>query len=151
MIPNKLKQSFGELIKDKKPRLNKNFVSCYFNDTSYAWLKFNDCVTGRGYLIKLPYSKSEKWSIYTSSLNNFDPKFNIEEGLIAYYDETFIWVQDMATGKRGKMLMNEKVMEIDHDNVHKSIDSLNVSRNKVWANLQIDGKWTVKEKAITLE
>jgi hypothetical protein len=151
MLATKRKMGFRELV-GKEPRLNKDYIKCYFNDTSYAWLRFNDCISGRGYLVKLPYSKTDKWSIYTSALNDLDPKFHVEDGLIAYYDETFIYVQELATGKVDKMVMNkEKKMDIDHDNIHKSIDSIHVTRSKIWANVNIDGKWTDRNETITLE
>lgn len=150
MLATKRKMGFEELV-GKTARLNKDFVKCYFNDTSYAWLRFNDCNTGRGFLVKLPYSKEDKWSIYTSALNNLDPKFHVEEGLIAYYDETFLYVQDLATGKKDHMLMHEKPLEFDHNNVHKTIDSINVTRAKIWANLKVNGDWKSKEKALKLE
>ncbi len=28
-------------------KINKDAVSCYIKDTSYAWLSFNDCANGR--------------------------------------------------------------------------------------------------------
>lgn len=143
------KSGFYDLV-GKNVRLNKDYVSCSFKDTSYAWLKFNDCFTGRGFLVKLPYSKADKWSIYTSALNNFDPKFKVEEGLIAYYDDTFIYVQDIESGKIEKMVMSEKKLDINHNEVHSTIDSINVSRSKIWANLTIGGKPNIKEKSISL-
>src|SRR5215218_4578058 len=29
-------------------RINRSALSCYIKDTSYVWLTFNDCITGRG-------------------------------------------------------------------------------------------------------
>ena len=146
------KSGFVELIgrSGESVRLNKNFISCTFKDTSYAWLRFNDCITGRGYLVKLPYSKTDRWSIYTSALNNFDKKFNVEEGLIAYYDDTFIYVQDIQTGKTEKMVLSDKKLDIDHNNVHSTFDSINVSRTKIWANITVNGTTGSKEKSISL-
>ena len=149
-LATKRKMGFEELV-GKKARLNTNFVKCYFNDTSYAWLRFNDCITGRGFLVKLPYNKEDKWSIYTSALNDLDPKFDVEEGLIAYYDDTFLWVQELSTGKKDKMLMNDTPLEIDHNNVHETIDSIHVTRNKVWGNFKVGGDWKSKEKVISLQ
>jgi hypothetical protein len=147
------KQGFFELVSvvDEDMRLNKEKISCYFKDTSYAWLKFNDCRNGRGYLVKLPYSKSDKWSIYTSALNDFDPKFDVQEGLIAYYDETFIYVQDQETGKLDRMLMNNTKLDIDHNNVHGTFDSVNITRDRIWANIKIKGSFQPKEKKIELK
>ena len=141
------KQTFDQLV-GKKVRLNKEYLDIYFRDTSYAWLRFNDCMTGRGYLVKLPYSKSDKWSIYTSALNDFDPKYHVEDGMIAYYDETFIYAQELATGKMDRMLMNNTKLDIDHDNPHGTFDSIHISRNRIWANIMINSKWVAKEKKI---
>ena len=149
-LDTKRKMGFYELV-GKDVRLNKDFISCYFNDTSYAWLKFNDCITGRGFLVKLPYSKNDKWSIYTSALNSFDKKFHVEDGLIAYYDETFIYAQDQATGKLDRMLMNNTGMDIDHNDIHSTFDSVNITRNKIWAKIKIKGQFTPKEKQIALK
>ncbi len=150
MLATKRKMGYYELV-GKEARLNKDYMKCYFKDTSYAWLQFNDCITGRGFLVKLPYSKDDRWSIYTSALNNIDPKFSVAEGYIAYYDETFIYVQELATGKKGKMLMNDSPLKIDHNDIHKTIDSVHVTGTKVWARLNIGNDWKDKEKEITLE
>lgn len=146
-LPTVRKQTFDQLV-GKKVRLNKEYLDIYFRDTSYAWLRFNDCLTGRGFLVKLPYSKSDKWSIYTSALNDFDPKYHVEEGMIAYYDETFIYAQELATGKIDRMLMNNTKLDIDHDNPHGTFDSIHISRNRIWANIMINSKWVAKEKKI---
>jgi hypothetical protein len=149
-LPTKRKMGFYELV-GKKVRLNKNYIACEFKDTSYAWLKFNDCTTGRGFLLKLPYSKTDKWSIFTSALNNFDPKFKVEEGLIAYYGEVFLYVQDIQTGKIEEMKLNDKAIEVDHNNVHSTFDSINVTRDRIWASYTVEGDKKSKEKAIMLK
>ena len=138
---------FVELV-GKEARLHKDFISCYFKDTSYAWLEFNDCTNGRGFLVKLPYSKNDKWSIYTSALNRLDKKFNIQDGMIAYYDETFIYAQEIATGKMDRMLMNNTKLDIDHNNVHGTFDSVHITRDRIWANIMINSKFIPKEKKI---
>jgi hypothetical protein len=149
-LPTKRKMGFVELV-GRSARLNKNYISCYFKDTSYAWLKFNDCNTGRGFLVKLPYNKNDKWSIYTSALNNFDPKYKVEDGLIVYYSDTFIYVQDVATGKIEQLVLNDKPLEKpDYDNPHSIFDSVNVTRNKIWASVNINGETKTKEKKINL-
>src|SRR5690348_5981717 len=37
-------------------KLNPTAVSAAFQDTTCTWLAFNDCVTGRGYILKLPFN-----------------------------------------------------------------------------------------------
>ena len=148
-LPTTRKMGFVELV-GKEARLHKDFISCYFKDTSYAWLKFNDCVTGRGFLVKLPYSKTDKWSIYTSALNNFDRKFNVQDGVIAYYDDTFIYAQNIETGKIDRMLLNDTKLDIDHNNVHKTFDSIHVTRDRIWANILVNAQYKVLEKKIDI-
>ena len=144
-LENNRKMSF-----DKEMRLNKNFARAYFNDTSYAWLEFNDCITGRGYLMKLPFNKAATMSNYSSALTSFDPKFHIEEGLISYFDNLFIYVQDVMTGKIEKMKLNDTRLEIDFDKIHKTFDSVNVSRSRIFANVNINGKTVPLSKEINL-
>ena len=146
-LPTTRKMGFKELV-GKDVFVNKDFFNCYFKDTSYAWLEFNDCTNGRGFLVKLPYSKNDKWSIYTSTLNRLDKKFNIQDDMIAYYDETFIYAQEIATGKMDRMLMNNTKLDIDHNNVHGTFDSVHITRDRIWANIMINSKFIPKEKKI---
>src|SRR5690606_24440079 len=67
---------FAEFI-DKPVKPSGQFLSCNIIDGKYAWVKFNDCATGRGYLLKLPFDKEGTTSKFTSAINNFDPKFKI--------------------------------------------------------------------------
>ncbi|MBS1655319.1 MAG: hypothetical protein JSU05_10775, partial [Bacteroidetes bacterium] len=48
-MANNLKLDFNEMA-GSGIRINKNFIKCYFVDTAYVWLEFNDCISGRGYL-----------------------------------------------------------------------------------------------------
>jgi hypothetical protein len=148
-LDNNRKMAFNTLV-DRPVYLNKANVSCYIKDTSYAWLKFNDCLTGRGYLMKLPFNKGNDLSNYTSALNNFDPQFKIAEGLICYADYTFIYVEDMETGKAAKLLMNDEELKIDWNNIHKTFESVNVTRQKIEADILINGNKKHVEKNISL-
>ncbi|MCH5683735.1 hypothetical protein LWM68_05340 [Niabella sp. W65] len=102
---------FSEFIPNAvKP--SKQFLTCNIVDGKFAWVKFNDCATGRGYLLKLPFEKTGATAKFTSAINNFDPKFKVEEGLAAYYDNTFIYVEDMATGQIAKQLLTDQGLQI---------------------------------------
>ncbi len=131
-------------------RLNKENVSCYIKDTSYAWLSFNDCSNGRGYLLKIPYNKKENISRKTSALNNFDPKFSVAEGLVAYSDRGNLFVEEMATGKTAMMTFGEKV-DIDYDAIHETVDSVSISTTHVWARVKLSKDWKIFEKNIELK
>ena len=142
-------QTFAELV-GKEALLNAKCATAYFNDTSYAWLKFNDCVTGRGYLLKLPFNKTGKMSIYTSALNNFDPKFSVQDGLIAYYSGTDIYVQDEATGDVQSASFADSEQDYKYDKVHDNFDSVNITRERIWAKVKVKGSFKEVEKKIKL-
>ncbi|HEU4574402.1 MAG TPA: hypothetical protein VFS36_05315 [Chitinophagaceae bacterium] len=130
--------------------INAKYVDCYFKDTSYAWLQFNDCSTFRGFLLKLPYSKQYDISKYSSALTKFDPKFKIGDGLICYADYSFVYVEDMATGNKAQLKLADEELDIDFNNIHATFDSVNVTRTRIFVNLKQKGKITPLEKTISL-
>jgi hypothetical protein len=130
--------------------ISNNYVKCYFNDTAYALLTFNDCATGRGYQVKLPFDKKATISIKSSGINNFDHKFSVTDDLIAYTDRGNIFVEEIATGKKAMMTFG-KALEIDYDSIHEYIDSVNVTPTRIWVKVKIDNEWKVLEKNITLK
>lgn len=134
---------------DNTVRINKSAISCYIKDTSFAILTFNDCVSGRGYMLKLPFNKKQNISKRTSALNAFDKKFVVPEDLRAYADYSTIYVMDVTTGKEEQMTFKEEY-EINFNDVHKVIDSINVSRDRIFVLLKKDGKDVPLEKKITL-
>ncbi len=131
-------------------KLNKDNVSCFIKDTSYAWLAFNNCSTGRGYLLKIPYNKKDGLGMKTSALNKFDPKFSVAEGLVAYSDRGNLFVEDMATGKTAMMTFGSR-MEIDYDAIHETIDSVNITPTRIWAKVKAGNEWKTFEKNIELK
>jgi hypothetical protein len=139
-----------EYLLGKPVKINKNYAKAYFNDTAHAWLLFNDCETGRGFQMKLVYNKTGKMSTRSSGINNLDPKFSVADNLLAYTDRGNIYVEDAITGKSAMMTFG-KALDIDYDAIHDIIDSVNVSREKIWVKVLIDGKWEEKQKNITLE
>jgi hypothetical protein len=148
-MDNNLKLDFSEMA-GSGIRINKNFMKCYFVDTAYVWLEFNDCITGRGYLSKLSFNTANGRSRYTSALTHFDPKNKIDTGLIAYFDNTFLYVQDVYTGKEQKIKIADDVpLEIDYDNFHAVIDSVNITRNRIFVNVIRNGKKVPLEKSIS--
>ncbi|MFV0605374.1 MAG: hypothetical protein ACK5NK_05975 [Niabella sp.] len=132
---------FAEYMPDKEIRVSKDYFKIDIVDAKYAWVKFNDCATGRGYLLKLAFDKSGTEIKLSSAINNTDKKFNVADGLVAYYDNTFIYVQDMATDKVAKQLLTDTgVKEIDFNDVHSLIDSVNITKDNIYAKLIVDGK-----------
>lgn len=133
-------------------RPSKSYFSCDVIADKYAWLKFNDCSTGRGYLIKLPFDKKETTAKYTSAINNFDPKFKVENGLVAYFDNTFIYVEDMNTGKTAQILLTDTgITGIDYNNVHSVIDSVNITKSSIYAKIFFKGKEIVHNEPLTFK
>jgi len=131
-------------------KLNPKAVSCFIKDTSYAWLAFNDCSNGRGYLLKFPFNKRDALDRKSSAINSFDPKFAVESGLIAYSDRGNLFVEDMATGKKAMMTFGQRI-EIDYDAIHDYIDSVNVTPTKIWAKVKIGNEWKEMQKTVELK
>jgi len=134
---------------DKIVRLNKSAINCYIKDNSYAWLSFNDCITGRGYLLKLPFNKANDISKYSGAINSFDKKFVLPDDVRAYADYSTIYVVDVNTGKTAQMTFKEE-LNFSFDNIHEGIDSVNISHNRIYVLLNKDGKKVPLEKNISL-
>ncbi|MBM3414748.1 MAG: hypothetical protein FJY16_07425 [Bacteroidetes bacterium] len=148
-LGTKRKIGFAYLI-GRTVKINNDFIKVQFKDNQYAWILFNDCVTGRGFQIQLPYDKATPFRLKSSGLNPLDPKFSIEEGLIANTDRGNLFVEDAMDGKKAMMTFGEK-LDIDYDVIHDHIDSVSITRNKLWAKIKIGNKWVVKEKNITMQ
>jgi len=130
--------------------VNPKYFRCVFRDTAAAWLLFNDCATGRGYQVKLPYDIKMSFSLKSSGINNFDPKFSVADNLLVNTDRGNIYVEDMATGKNAMMTFGQK-LDIDYDALHNSIDSVNITDTRIWVKLKVDNEWKEMEKKIVLE
>ncbi len=131
-------------------KLNKDYITCFIKDTSYAWVLFNDCSNGRGYSLKIPYNKQENIGRKSSAINKFDPKFDIADGLVAYSDRGNLFVEDMATGKTAMMTFGAKV-DIDYDAIHETVDSVHVTPTRTWARVKLGKEWKTFEKNIELK
>ncbi len=131
-------------------KLNKDFVRCVFKDIDFAYILFNDCATGRGFQIKLPFDKKQSFTMKTSGINNIDPKFSITDNLLAYTDRGNIYLEEIATGKKAMMTFGEK-LDIDYDAIHEHIDSVNITNSRIWVKVKIKDSWKELEKKITLE
>ena len=131
-------------------KMNKNFVRCLFKDIDFAYILFNDCVTGRGYQIKLPYDKSQSFVMKTSGINNIDPKFSISDNLVVYTDRGNIYLEDISNSKKAMMTFGEK-LDIDYDAIHEYIDSVNVTNSRIWVKVKTKDGWKELEKKITME
>jgi hypothetical protein len=135
---------------DQDVKLNASMVACAFQDTSIAWLTFNDCLTGRGYMLKLPFSKSNSIQKISGALNSFDPKFSVDKDLRAYTDRGNIYVVDVTNGKQAQMTFKEEY-PIEFNKIHEVLDSINVTKERVYVKLLKEGKEIPFEKKITLE
>jgi len=131
-------------------RLNKDFTRCYIKDTSFALLVFNTCENGRGYFLKLSYAKKSSYRKSTTAVNNFDPKFSVADSLLAYTDKGNLFVEDIATGKQAMMTFGEQ-LDFDFNAIHKTLDSVNITPQKIWAKVKLNGEWKELQKDITLQ
>jgi len=134
---------------DQDIRLHSDAIACVIRDTSHAWLSFNDCITGRGYLFRLPFSKSANISKISGALNAFDPKFDIADNLRAYTDRGSIFVVDVNTDKQAMMTFGESY-DIDFNKIHEIVDTVHVSAKRIYVRLKKDGKEIPIEKTIDL-
>jgi hypothetical protein len=130
--------------------LNNNFVRCVFNDTSYVWLLFNDCSNGRGYSLKIPFSKKGAISPKASAVNGLDPKYSVAEGLVAYTDRGNIFIEEMITGKKAMMTFGEDISP-NYNAIHETIDSVNITPARIWVKVKIKDAWKELEKKIELK
>src|SRR3978361_2387409 len=113
--PDTLTWTHGKLMVSRKIQLtdflnqnikiNSSAIACNFQDTSCAWLSFNDCISGRGYILRLPFNKENGIQKITSALNRFDPKFSIQDNLLAYTDKGSIYIVEGNTGKEAQMTL----------------------------------------------
>lgn len=115
----------------KSIRVNPSAIKCYFQDTTMVWFSFNDCMTGRGYLLKLFYSKNDYIQSISGALNSFDPKFSVDNDLRAYTDRGNFYVDNVTNGKRAQMTF-KKEYEMDFDNIHKYIDTVDVTKQRMY-------------------
>lgn len=130
--------------------INKDYIRTFFRNSDVAYVLFNDCQTGRGFQIKLPYDKSQSFSLKSSGINSFDRKFSIAENLLVNTDRGNIYVEDMNTGKTAMMTFGEK-LDIDYDALHEYIDSVNVTNDRIWVKILSNKEWITKEKKIVFE
>lgn len=137
-------------IAGTKFKIDKNNISCFFFDTSYVWLLFNNCENSRGYFAKIPFDKKQNIVRKGSALNSFYPKYAVAEGMVAYTDRGNIFAEEMATGKKAMMTFGE-MLDMDYDAMYEVLDSVNISSSRIWAKVLLNKEWKVFEKNISLE
>jgi len=141
-----LKSEFGF----ESARVNPAFIRCRFRDTAYAYLLFNDCLTGRGYQVRLPFSTTGTINQRSSGINSIDPKFSLSDDMIAYTDRGNIFVEQISSGKTATMTFG-KWLDIDYDALHEYIDSVHITPDRIWVKVKVDDQWKELEEKITLE
>ena len=139
---------FAEFIpNDIKP--SKEALQIDIIGSKHAWMRFNDCATGRGYAIKLAFDETGKTQKLTTAINNFDPKYKVADSLVAYYDNTFIYIQDMHTDKVAQQLLTDVgVRNHDVNQPHSLIDSVNITKERIYAKILFEGKTIEHDKAL---
>lgn len=145
----KIRQLYLPAVFEQSVKINKAAIDCFIKDTSYAWLKFNDCRTGRGYLLRLTFDPQQSIGKISGALNSFDPKFAVEKDLVAYTDRGTIYVEDVNSGKKEAMTFKERY-PVDFDKIHETIDSVNITHQRVFVQLIKNGEKVKLEKAISL-
>ena len=146
---SKQKMLMASLL-DTTVRINKSAISCVINDTSFAWITFNDCISGRGYLLQAFFSDEGRIKKYTSALNSFDKKYVVDDSIRAYCDYSAIYAVNVNTGKKVALYYKEELKKIDFNNLHETIDSINFTRNRLFAIMKRNGNSEQLEKAVKL-
>lgn len=137
-------------LTDQDVRLNKDYISCVIKDTSHAWLTFNDCITGRGFLYKLPFNKKNNITKIKGALNSFDKKFAVDPDLRAYTDRGSIFVVNIQNGKEAMMTFKE-TYDIDFNKLHDVVDSINVTKSRIFVKLKKNSQDVPLEKSVDLQ
>jgi hypothetical protein len=140
---------FTELT-EEDVKVNAKFIRGYVHDTSYVWVLFNECINGQGYAFKIPFKQGISIFRKNSAINSLDPKYAVDESLVAYTDRGNIFVEDMKTGKQATMTFGKRT-ELDYNKMHEVLDSVNITPTKVWAKVKIEGEWKELSKDIVLE
>ena len=131
-------------------KLNKDYTRCFIKDTLFALLVFNTCENGRGYFLKFSFGKKASFRKSTSAINNFDPRFSVADSLLAYTDKGNLFVEEIGTGKKATLTFG-KQLDFNFDTIHETIDSVNITPNRIWAKVKMDGEWKTLEKNIALQ
>jgi hypothetical protein len=134
----------------KEIRLNKSNINVAFQDTASIWVSFNDCSTGRGYLFELPYTSGKSSIKTTAALNSIDKKFSVDPDLRAFTDRGNIFVVNVTNGKQAQMTFKENYADMDFNDIHKTLDSINVTKTKIYVKLLKEGKEVPIEKEVSL-
>lgn len=148
VIPSKRKIHLSTIL-GMIPAIDKSTVKCYIKDTSYAFLLFNDCLTRRGFWLKLSLGQTEEIEKSLSAFNTADPRYSIEEGLICYKANNTFFVQEIMTGKKASVDLPSPTLEFE--TMYDVVDSVNVSRGRLFLNLKKGSKTTAFEKSIELK
>lgn len=143
------KMGISDLL-NNEVTLNRNYIKIVMNDTAAALVMFNDCHTGRGYQLLLPFNDRDNLGRRSSGINNLDPRFHVDESMVAYTDRGNLFVEEISTGKKATVTFG-KALPIDYDAIHDHIDSVHVTPSRVWVRVKIDDNWEELDKKITLE
>ena len=148
-MESKQKMLMAALL-DTTVRINKAALSCVIRDTSYAWLTFNDCISGRGYLLQMFYSDEGRIKKFTSALNSYDKKFVVDDSIRAYCDYSAIYAVNINTGKKVALYYKGELKKMNFNNLHETIDSINFSRTRLFAVMKRNGNTEQLEKTVKL-
>ena len=86
----------------------------------------------------------------TGALNSFDPKFSLDPDLRAYTDRGSIYVVNVKTGKQEQMTFKENYKDMDFNDIHKVLDSIHVTKDRIYVKLLKYGQDVPFEKNVSL-
>ena len=97
----------------------------------------------------MPFNKANERRKLTGALTRFDPKFSIAEDLIAYTDRGSVFVENITTEQKATLPF-EKAYDIDFNKLHDMVDSVNISKDRIFVQMIRDGEKKPYEKKISL-
>lgn len=146
-LPSSRQVQLGTFF-NQSVRIHPSALECFIKDTSYAWVSYNDCESGRGYLLRLPFNKSGNIKRANTALNRFDPKFSLDKSMLAYASESTIYAVNVNTNEEETMSLQGNAL--DFDNIHSTLDSINITPSRIYVRVIKDGKPVELQKQISL-
>ena len=98
----------------------------------------------------MPYTSGKSSIKTTAALNSIDKKFSVDPDLRAFTDRGNIFVVNVTNGKQAQMTFKENYADMDFNDIHKTLDSINVTKTKIYVKLLKESKEVPIEKEVSL-
>ena len=85
----------------------------------------------------------------TSAFTKFDPKFSLDPDLVAYTDRGSVFVENIKTSQQATLSF-DKQYDIDFNKMHEMVDSVKITKDRIWVQMIREGQKKTYEKKISL-